>query len=147
MRTTLCFGAWASHYGGDACYRAQAVGTQASFIAMHGLSSWGSWALEHRLSSCDAQASLLCGMWNFDIWIEPMSPALAGGFSNAGPPGKPSCCFLYLSRFCGINVQGFFFCFVLFFWYSFFLAIHLLKDISVVRIVAITNKTAVNICV
>ena len=111
MRTTLCFGAWASHYGGDACYRAQAVGTQASFIAVHGLSSWGSWALEHRLSSCDARASLLCGMWNFDIWIEPMSPTLAGGFSNAGPPGKPSCCFLYLSRFCGINVQGLFFFF------------------------------------
>ena len=90
MRTTLCFGAWASHYGGDACYRAQAVGTQASFIAMHGLSSWGSWALEHRLGSCGTWAQLLQGLWDLpELGIEAVSPALAGEFFTTEPPGKP----------------------------------------------------------
>ena len=32
-----------------------ALGTQAPVAAMHGLCSCGSWALEHRLSSCGAQ--------------------------------------------------------------------------------------------
>ena len=55
-----------------------------------GLSSCGSRALEHRLSSCGAQASLLCGMWDLPgTGIKPMSPALAGGFSTTAPPGKP----------------------------------------------------------
>ena len=31
-------------------------GGQASVAMAHGLSSWGSWALEHRLSRCGAQA-------------------------------------------------------------------------------------------
>ena len=31
-----------------------------------------------------------CGMWNLPgPGIEPMSPALAGGFSTTGPPGGP----------------------------------------------------------
>ena len=38
-------------------------------------------ALEHRLSSCDAWAYLLPGMWNLPgPGLKPMSPALAGGF-------------------------------------------------------------------
>ena len=43
-----CF-AWASHSSGFFCCRAQAPGPE-------GCGSYGSWALEHRLSSCDAQA-------------------------------------------------------------------------------------------
>ena len=31
-------------------------GTQVSIVVLHGLSSCGSWALKHRLSSCGAQA-------------------------------------------------------------------------------------------
>ena len=55
-----------------------------------GFSSCGSQALEHRLSSCDAQASLLCSMWYLPRpGLEPMSPALAGRFSTTAPPGKP----------------------------------------------------------
>ena len=34
--------------------------TQASVVATRGLSGWGSWALEHRLSSCGTQA---CGIF------------------------------------------------------------------------------------
>jgi len=55
-----------------------------------GSRSCGSWALEHRLSSCGTQAEL---PWDIrDLprsGIEAVSPALAGGFSISGPPGKP----------------------------------------------------------
>ena len=54
-----------------------------------GFSSCSSWGLEHMLSSCGAWASLLHGMWNLPgPEIEPMSPALAGGFLRTEPPGK-----------------------------------------------------------
>ena len=46
----------ASHCGGFFCCGARALGEQASVIAGHGLGSSGSRALEHRLSSCGAQA-------------------------------------------------------------------------------------------
>ena len=42
-----------------------------------------------RLSSCGAQACLLCSMWDLPRpGIEPISPALAGGFLTTAPPGK-----------------------------------------------------------
>ena len=60
---------------------AQAVGVRASVVVTHGLSSCGSRALERRLSSCGAQASLLHGVWDLPgPGLEPVSPALAGGF-------------------------------------------------------------------
>ena len=56
-----------------------------------GFSSCGVWALEHRLSSCGAQASLHRGRWDLPgPGLEPMSPALAGIFPTTVPPGKPS---------------------------------------------------------
>ena len=51
---------------------------------------------EHRLqtrmlSSCGSRAQLLRGMWDLPRpGLEPVSPALAGGFSTTAPPGKPS---------------------------------------------------------
>ena len=40
-------------------------------------------------SSCDSQAQLLRGMWDLPRpGLEPMSPALAGGFLTTAPPGK-----------------------------------------------------------
>ena len=55
-----------------------------------GFSSCGLKALERRLSSCGARAQLLRGMWDLPRpGLEPMSPALAGGFSTTVPPGKP----------------------------------------------------------
>ena len=55
-----------------------------------GFSSCSLQALEHRLRSCDAQAQLLCGMWDLPgLGIRPMSPALAGGFFTIELPGKP----------------------------------------------------------
>ena len=54
-----------------------------------GFSTCGSWALEHRLSSCGSQASLLRGMWDLSgPGLKPMSPTLAGGFLTTAPPGK-----------------------------------------------------------
>ena len=53
---TLHCGAWASHCGGFSCCGAPALGTRASVVAAHGLSSCGSQALECRLSSCGARA-------------------------------------------------------------------------------------------
>ena len=49
-------GARASHCGGFSCCGAQALGTQASVVVAHGLSSGSSQALEHRFSSCGAWA-------------------------------------------------------------------------------------------
>ena len=60
-----------------------------------GFSSCGSRALEHRLSSCGAWAQLLHGMWDLPgPGLEPVSPALAGGFLTTAPPGKPPRLFL-----------------------------------------------------
>ena len=77
-RATLRCGAWASHCGGFSCCRAQALGARASVVVACGL------------SSCGAQAQLLRGMWDLPgPGLEPMSPALAGGFLTTVPPGKP----------------------------------------------------------
>ena len=53
----------ASHCGGLSCHGARALGTWATVVVARGLSSYGSQALEHRLSSCGARAQLLHGMW------------------------------------------------------------------------------------
>ena len=59
---------------------------RASVVVARGFSSCGSWALEHGLHSCDAW--LLLGMWCLPrSGIEPVSPALAGGFFTTEPPG------------------------------------------------------------
>jgi len=50
------FGAQASHCGGFSCCRARVLGAKAAGIEAHGLSSCGSQALEHRLSSCGTWA-------------------------------------------------------------------------------------------
>ena len=65
-------------------------GTWASVTVARGLSSCGSWALEHRLNSCGTQAWLLRGRWDLPGWqMEPVSSALSGGFFTTEPPGKP----------------------------------------------------------
>ena len=75
----------------------------ASLVVEHGLQAHGlqqlwhmgfgscaSWALECRLSSCGARAQLLRGMWDLPgPELEPVYPALAGGFLTTAPPGKP----------------------------------------------------------
>ena len=50
-------GAQAAHCGGFSCCRAQALGQT-------GFSSCGFWALEDRLNSCGARASLLHNTWD-----------------------------------------------------------------------------------
>ena len=53
----------------------------ASVVGTRGPSSRGSLALECKLSSCGARALLLRGMWDLPgPGLEPVSPALAGGF-------------------------------------------------------------------
>ena len=43
-----------------------------------------------RLSSCGSRAQSLRGMWDLPRpGLEPVSSALAGGFSTTAPPGKP----------------------------------------------------------
>ena len=64
MGATLRCGARASHCGGFSHCGARAVGAGASVVVAHGLSSCGLRALEHRLSSCGAWASLLRSMWD-----------------------------------------------------------------------------------
>ena len=54
------------------------------------LSSCGSWALGHRLNSCGARAKFLYGTWDLPrSGIEPVFPALAGGFFTTELPGEP----------------------------------------------------------
>ena len=56
-----------------------------------GLSSCGSWALEHRLNSCVTWAQLLHGTWDQPgSGIESVSPVLAGEFFTTESLGKPS---------------------------------------------------------
>ena len=66
------------------------------FIAVRGpLTIVASLVAEHRLqtrrlSSCGSRAQSLRGMWDPPgPGLEPVSPALAGGFSTTVPPGKP----------------------------------------------------------
>ena len=73
----------ASHCSGVSWCEARALGCT-------GFVNCGSQALERGLSHCDAQASLLHGMWTLPgSGIEPVSPALAGRFFTTEPPGKP----------------------------------------------------------
>ena len=69
--------AQASHRSDFSCCGAWALGARASVVAAYGLSSCSSRVPEHRLSSCGA----FHGVWNPPgPGIEPVSPALAGGF-------------------------------------------------------------------
>ena len=55
----------------------------ASLVAEHKLQT-------RRLSSCGSRAQPLRGMWDPPRpGLEPVSPALAGGFSTTAAPGKP----------------------------------------------------------
>ena len=95
MGATLRRSVQASHCGGFSCCGAPALGTWASVVVAHRLSSCGSWALDRRLSSYGARALLLRGMWDLPgPGLEPVSPALAGGFLTTAPPGKSKNCFL-----------------------------------------------------
>ena len=88
-----CVGSSLLHAGFLQLQRAGATlrcGARASVAVSRGLSSCVSWAPEHRLSSCGARAQLLCSMWDLPgPGLEPVSPALAGGFLTTVPPGKP----------------------------------------------------------
>ena len=79
----------ASHCG------AWALGAQASVVVARGLSSCDTRALERRLSSCGSQVQLLRNMWDLPgPGLEPVSPALAGGFLTTVPLGQSLCDFL-----------------------------------------------------
>ena len=71
----------------------------------YGLSSCGSWALEHRLNSRGTLASLLCDMWDPPgSGIEPVTSTMAGGFFTTEPPGKPPTLWA-LTRWKGKNCE------------------------------------------
>ena len=62
----------------------------ASGVAVCGLSSCVSWALEHRINSCGTRASLLRDMWNLPRpGIKPMPPTVAGEFLTTEQRGEP----------------------------------------------------------
>ena len=63
------------------------------FITVRGsLTITASLVVEHRLQTrCGSRAQLLRVMWDLPRpGLEPVSPALAGGFSTTVPPGKPN---------------------------------------------------------
>ena len=61
-----------------------------SRVAVNGL-RWEAWAPGTGLQWLRCTGfSCPCGIWNLPgPGVEPMSPALAGGFSTTGPPGSP----------------------------------------------------------
>ena len=67
----------------------QSVGSRASVVAAHELSSYGSQSLEHRLNGYGAWAKVLPTTWDRPgLGIKPVSPALTGGFFTTVPPRK-----------------------------------------------------------
>ena len=79
---TLHRSAWASHYRGP-------LTIAASLVAEHRLQT-------RRLSNCGSRAQLLRSMWDLPRpGLEPVSPALAGGFLTTAPPGKSQESFLF----------------------------------------------------
>lgn len=63
---------------------------QASLVVARVLSSSGSWALEHSLSSC-GRVDLVVPwpVGSSQIRVKALSPALASGFLFTEPPGMP----------------------------------------------------------
>ena len=73
----LCRGVGFSFHWLSSCYGAQALGTWASIVAMHGLSNCDLQTLE--LAGSRVWAQLLHGMWTLPgPGMEPVSPTLAG---------------------------------------------------------------------
>ena len=74
-----------------------------------GFSSCGTRALERRLSSCGARALLLRGLWDLPgPGLEPVCPALAGGFLTTVPPGKSQkVCFILFYFFLRDDIYSF----------------------------------------
>ena len=72
----------------------------ASVAAAHGLSTCGSWVLEHWLNSCvqELSGSAACGNLP-GSGIEPVSPALVGGLFTTEPPGEAFSLLLYSLSF------------------------------------------------
>ena len=81
-------GARASHCGVFSCWAgAEHAGFSGCGVRAQSLRFPGSRAQAY---SCGAWTWLLCCMWNLPgPGIEPMLPALAGGFFTTEPPGKP----------------------------------------------------------
>ena len=88
-RELLCVWRMGWSCGSSVCCRSWLQGTPALVAAARGLSSRGSRAPEHMLTSCGAVASLRGGVWDpLGLETEPVSPALAGRFLSTVPPGK-----------------------------------------------------------
>ena len=67
----------------------QGTGFRALPTAFRSSCSRGSWAPEHWLRGCGAQAQLLHDMWDLPRpGTKPVSPGLAGGFFTTEPPGN-----------------------------------------------------------
>ena len=62
-----------------------------SVVAVHGLYSWGTRALEYTgsaVAACGLSCPVACGMLVPWPGMESTSPALEGEFLTTGPPGK-----------------------------------------------------------
>ena len=80
-RGLLC-GMRASYCIGFSCSGAQALGKQASVVVARGSRAQAQWLWHTGLVAPQ--------MWDFPgPGLEPVSPALAGGFLATAPPGKP----------------------------------------------------------
>ena len=79
----------ASYCSGFSYCRAWTLGARISVVMARGLSSYGSWALEHGLSSCGTWVQLLLGMRDPPrSGIEPIHAALQSGFLTTRSAGE-----------------------------------------------------------
>ena len=81
------------------CTRAfSGCGEHVSSPVVGGCSRHGAWAPERRpvAAACGPRCLLACGI--SPPGMEPTSPALAGGFSTSGPPGKSWASLLLLNK-------------------------------------------------
>ena len=110
-----CIGSSLLHTGFLQLQRAGSIlsgGARASHC--RSFSCCGVWPLECRLSICGSGSAALQHVGASQSGIEPVSPALAGGFLTTGPPGKSHCSYF---KFC---------IFYIVLNTSFFLIVHLL---------------------
>ena len=79
------------HAGFPLVMLGRSCGARASLL-LYGLQPSGSWALQHGLKSCGAQAEPPRGTRDrLGPGVTPVSLALAGRFFITEPPGKPLC--------------------------------------------------------
>ena len=95
---------WASHCSGSSWCEAWALGARASVLGAHGLTSCGSWALEHKLNGCGT--SLLAPRQVGSSWsgLVPVSPAWWADSFPLRHQRNPPPCLTWISAMTSLTI-------------------------------------------